>query len=99
MDWRSVDVSTGFIQSDVEQSDLHLVNMDIIRESYDIGSMIHEVSSTEAELEALVESDSGSESYSDSDSDSDSDSYSYSVSDYDTESMTESDTDNEYAFV
>ena len=57
MDWRSADVSAGFIQSDVEQSDLHLVDMDIIRESYGFSSMIHEVSSTEAELEAMIFSD------------------------------------------
>ena len=89
MDWRSVDVSAGFIQSDVEQSDLHLVDMHTIRESYGFSSMIHEVISTEAELEAMIYSDP--ESYSDSDS--------YSDTDSDTESMTDSDTDNGYAFV
>ena len=68
--------------------------MDIIRQPYGIGSMIHEVNSTEAELEALVDSDS--DSYH---SNSDSGSYSHSDSDSDIESMTESDTDYKYAFV
>ena len=63
--------------------------MDIIRQPYGIGSMIHEVSSTEAELEAMI--------FSDPEPDSDSDSY--SDTDSDTESVTDSDTDDEYAFV
>ena len=63
--------------------------MDIIMQSYGIGSIIHEVSSTEAELEAMIFSDPEPDSVSDS----------YSDTDSDTESVTDSDTDDEYAFV
>ena len=63
--------------------------MNRIRESYGFSPVIHEVSSTEAELEAMI--------FKDSELDSDSDSY--SDTDSDTDSVTYSDTDDEYTFV
>ena len=77
----SWDISTAFVQSDIYSScDSPKAVIDLVRQPYGF-------SSTETELEALI------------DSDSDSDSDSYSDSDSDIESMTESDTDSEYAFV